>query len=371
MKIALLTFHNAANYGAALQAFALQKALDEKGLDNLYINYQNQHRVNSYSASHLVRTAIKNHDIKGAIRYLMGAPFLFLRKMRFNAFYKKKVRCTKDVYQTSSEAKQLNAHYTKFVVGSDQVWNWANNGGDDSYLLSFVSDDNKKISYSSSFGVAEIPEGLRAVYTKYLSRFNHLSVREQHGVKLVSSLIGQNPQLVLDPVFLLSRQQWLEVADTKLVREKFIFSYTNKPGQLEKFLETSKIDLSDTYLYKLSRNITVRDFVKLNVRVKYADSPQRFLTYIRDAKLIVSASFHCISIAIIMNKPFVAILTGNKGKDERLTNILSLLGLDHRIYRESMTIAEIQQSVDYDKINERIEELKASSWEYLLNALKN
>ncbi|MCW8310877.1 polysaccharide pyruvyl transferase family protein [Sphingobacterium sp. InxBP1] len=371
MKIALLTFHNAANYGAALQAFALQKALDEKGYENVYINYQNEHRINSYSVSYLVLSAVKKFDIKGAMRYLAGSPFLLQRKTRFNTFYRRNLRCTKRIYNSSSEAESLNDQYTKFIVGSDQVWNWSNNGADDSYLLSFVKDNNKKISYSSSFGVAEISDDLKAVYQMYLSEFSHLAVREQHGIEIVKGLIGRNPRLVLDPVFLLSKEQWLTIADAKKFNDRFIFSYTNKPNQLEKFLSTTNLDLTDTYLYKLSRNIKISDFLDKTVKVKYTMSPSKFLSVVRDAELIVSASFHCVSLAIILNKPFVAILTGNRGKDERLTNILSLLDLNNRIYSENMTKEDIKRPIDYDRVNIKIEELKLSSLEYLWNAIES
>lgn len=371
MKIALLTFHNAANYGAALQAFALQKALDDKGYENLYINYQNEHRVNSYSVSYFIVSSLKKGNFKSAMRYFVGSPFLLMRKSRFKTFYKKRLRSTKEIYHSFDEAKKINGNYSKFLVGSDQVWNWSNNGGDHSYLLSFVTDNSKKISYSSSFGIAEIPEELKEVYQRYLAQFSHLSVREQHGVSLVKDLIGQTPKLVLDPVFLLTKEQWLQNADSKRFDEEFVFSYTNKPNQLEKFLLTTKLDLRNKYLYKLSRNIKINDFIAKGVRVKYSMSPSKFLSVVRDAQLIVSASFHCVSMAIILNKPFVAILTGNKGKDARLINILSLLDLKNRIYTENMTEEEVNKPIDYKVVNVKINELKLASYEYLLNALKN
>lgn len=371
MKIALLTFHNAANYGAALQAFALQKALDEKGFKNEYINYQNKHRINSYSISYFIIGSIKKGDFRGTFRYLLGSPFLLLRKLRFKAFYKKNLRSTEKIFSNSTESEILNSDYDKFIVGSDQVWNWSNNGGDHSYLLSFVHDNSKKISYSSSFGLAIIPENLENTYQKYLNQFNHLSVREQYGVDLVKNLTGRVPELVLDPVYLLSRDYWLKIAKPKIPKSKFIFSYTNKPNQLENFLSTTKLTLIDTKIYKLSRNINITDFLDKNVRVKYSISPSKFISVIRDAELVVSASFHCISMAIILNKPFVAILTGNKGKDERILNILNLLNLKHRIYNDKMTEEEVNNPINYSDINEKINKLRLMSFKYLLKTLKD
>ena len=202
-----------------------------------------------------------------------------------------------------------------------------------------------------------------------MSQFCHIAVREKYGVEIVNNLISRKPKLVLDPVFLLSKEQWMEIADSNRIDEPFIFSYTNKPNQLENVLSTTKINLKGVFLYKLTRNLTINDLLEKNVRVKYSMSPTRFLSYVRDAQLIVSASFHCVSLAIIMNKPFIAVLTGNKGKDERLTNILSLLDLNDRIYSKDMSDYQIKQPIDYDKVNSRIDYLKLSSLEYLINTI--
>lgn len=369
MKIALLSFHNAANYGAALQAYALQRALLDMGFDNEYINYQNQHRKNSYSMRHHIIDSLKNNDFKGAIKYILGAPFMSLRKIKFKKFYKDNLTYTTEVFSTPNEARLLNSKYNKFIVGSDQVWNFKNNGSDDAFFLSFVDDDSKKISYSSSFGISEIPDDYRYIYSKYLSRIHYLSVREQFGVELVKKLTKKEAVLVLDPVFLLSKEQWIQLANTKINSKSYIFSYTNKPNQLESFINSTQYNLKDKYMFKLSRNINPCDFINNKIRVKYTMSPSEFLSVIRDAELIVSASFHCIALSIILNKPFVAILTGDKGKDERILSILSILGLEKRIFSDKMTLNHVEEAINYEMVNEKIEIMKSSSVDFLNKAI--
>ncbi|NDY71992.1 hypothetical protein DO021_10750 [Desulfobacter hydrogenophilus] len=370
MKLGLLSFHNAANYGAALQIFALQKVLLDRGFDCEYINYQNNHRRVSYSMTYHLLSSLKKGDIKSAIRFALGSPFMILRKARFRSFYRKNLKQTSRIYTSPEEARELNHKYTKFIIGSDQVWNWSNNGRDEAFLLSFVEDDAKKISYSSSFGVAEISDEQKSIYRNYLSKIKHLSVREKYGIKLVKNLTDREAILVLDPVFLLSKQQWERVADSKKKKETYIFSYTNQPSQLESFFSVTGYNVQNSFSYKLSRNITIKDFLHSKVRVKYTMSLSEFLSVIRDAYLIVSASFHCVALSIIMNKPFVAILAGNKGKDERLLTILSLLGLEERIFTDKMTEEQVNEPIDYDSVNKKIEALKASSMKFLLNAIQ-
>jgi polysaccharide pyruvyl transferase WcaK-like protein len=135
-------------------------------------------------------------------------------------------------------------------------------------------------------------------------------------------------------------------------------------------LSTTGYDVNNKYLYKLSGNLKLTDFIDTKSRVKYTMAPSEFLSVIRDAKLIVTASFHCVAISIIMNKPFVAVLTGNKGKDERLLNILSLLGLEERIFTNQMNEEQVNKPINYVSVNKKIEELKASSMNFLLSAIQ-
>lgn len=262
-KIALLSFHNAANYGAALQAFALQEALTRKGYVCEYIDYRNTYRSNAYNMSYHVWCSLKARKLKSAFLYFLGTPFMCLRKYRFNKFYRRYLHCTASIYHSSAEAKVLNDKYDKFIVGSDQVWNYENNGRDFAFLLDFVTDDEKKISYSSSFGLSSVPKDLRKEY-------------------------------------------------------------------------------------------------KYNL----------FVSCINYAELVVSASFHCIALSIILNKPFIAILTGDTGKDERVLSILQLLGLQNRIYSPSMTLEEINLPINYESVNEEIFRLRKDSFQFLINSIE-
>ena len=371
MKVALLSFHNAANYGAALQAYALEKHLLEQGIDCEYIDYRNHHRRTAYSMSYHIWENLKRKKIKNALKYFLGFPFMGLRKIRFKRFYKKNLRCTPKVYKSEEEAKELNPYYDKFIVGSDQVWNFENNGGDFAFLLNFVDDDSKKISYSSSFGVSEIPLQIRDSYRQYLSKINKIAVREAYGVDIVKALTLREAKLVLDPVFLLSKQQWESLTPQKKIKESFVFFYANKSKQISDFFTRTKYRMNGKKLYKLARNTSVRDFFDNDIKVKYAMSPNEFIRVVRDSELVISASFHCISLAIILNKPFVAILTADRGKDERILNILNLLDLNNRILTPDMGEVEINATIDYEKVNSKIRELCSDSINFLIDAINN
>lgn len=368
MKVALMSFHNAANYGASMQAYALEKYLQDNGIDCEYINYVNDTRKHMYSMSFLVMDSLRKNKIGAAIRYAAGSPFLNLRKARFKRFYKKYLKQTKKVYTTSQEASELNDLYDYFIIGSDQVWALENNGGDMAFFLDFVKDNRKKISYSSSFGLAIIEDKYKEKYANNLSSFHSLAVRETIGQRIVKELTGRNATLVVDPVFLLSKKQWEEIMPARKNNERFIFSYTNTDRQIADFMSTG-YSLGDRKHYILSSHTRPQDFLNSKIRVKFCMPPQEFLCVIYDAELVVTASFHCLALSILFNKPFVVLLMGDKGKDERLVNLLEQLGLQNRIWTPQMTVEDIEAPIEYNKVNKKIEEMRASSINYLMTAL--
>jgi hypothetical protein len=185
MKTALLTFHNAINYGAALQVFSAQKAIQDLGHTCDVIDYVNSHRKNSYNMFYHAKEEIKNKNLKKAMIYYIGSIFMYKRTKKFERFYRENLNLTSTIYHSSEELRSINNSYDKFIVGSDQVWNYNNNGRDFAYLLDFVEEDRKKISYSSSFGIADIPNDLIERYKYYFNKIPNLSTREDYGVKLI------------------------------------------------------------------------------------------------------------------------------------------------------------------------------------------
>jgi hypothetical protein len=372
MKIALLSFHDAANYGAVLQSYALQEALISHGYDCEYINYQNTHRRNSYNMGFHIMRELKARKYKSALHYVLGSPFMFVRKWNFKGFRKRYLRYTKRLYTSPSELSVLNHSYDKFIVGSDQVWNNENNGGDTAYLLDFVNDDSRKISYSSSFGMMSIPSDIIDKYKYYIFKIKCLSVRENYAVSLVRQITGRHAQLVLDPVFLLTKAEWLSlVANVKVDNTKYVFTYTNRERQFLDFLSITEFDMNEYRHCKLARSTSIGDFLSNKIEIKYTMSPIEFIRVIRDANLVVSASFHCIALSVILNKQFVAILTGNEGKDERLLGLLQLLGLEDRIFSSKMTADKVLYPIDYMKVNDKISALRKDSLDFLIKSIND
>ncbi len=368
MKAALLSFHNAYNYGAALQAYALQCAVQKLGAECEYIDYRNAYRRNAYDMKYQFASALKSRKIMSAAKSLIGIPVMARRAKNFKRFYSQYLRKTDHEYTCSKEARELNGTYDKFIVGSDQVWNFSNNGGDTAYLLDFVDDDSKKISYSSSFGVSSLSSEVAEKYAGYLKRFNRLAVRESVGAEIVEKIAGRRAHLVLDPVFLVEKEEWEKIRGPfKPESRKYIFCYTNRQSQIGDFLNTGYVKGED--LHVLSTHLAVKELLSRRIKTRMAMSPEDFLHEIDGADLVVTASFHCLALSIIFQKRFIVILTGDHGKDERILNLLKIAGLESRILKSTTTAEDVCTPIDYDAVDERLRPYLDSSREYLRSAL--
>ncbi len=371
MKLGLLTFHTAANFGAALQAYALQEFLESNNYFVEYLDYQNHHRRMIYDMTYHIKACVKAGKVLESLKYAMGLPIMSMRKKKFDIFNKKYLHVSSKTYYNQHELEATNEIYDKFIVGSDQVWNPTNNGRDVSYLLDFVSDKSKTISYSSSFGIMAVPDYIKDEYVRCLNNIRHISTREQTGVDIIKTLTGRDAKLVLDPVFLLTKEQWQKLAQDFPTGEDYVFSYTNRKDQMSKFLHATGYDLKDKKHHKLSRFTTIGDYINPSVKVKYDMSPTEFLANVNGAELVVSASFHCISLSIILNRPFVCFLTGDEGKDERLKTLLTHFDLLDRVYREDMTLADVMKPIDWGRVNSIKEEIRSDSINFLLSSIES
>ena len=369
MKTALLTFHNALNYGAALQAYATQRTIQELGADCEMIDYVNAHRKDGYNMFAHAKAALKHKQLPAAAKFLLGSVFMHRRRKQFMRFFKKHCVWTKQQYATNESLGMLNGVYDKFIVGSDQVWNYKHTDADFAYLLSFVSDDDRKIAFASSFGLSDIPDCYTEAYQEYLGRIKHLSTRERLGVELIQKLTGREATLVLDPVFLLNREQWLALSPKRESKQRFVFAYLNRPSQWNDFLSATSYPMKGRKVHKISRHLSPGDFLSPQVRVSYSISPGEFIWSIHNADLVVSASFHCVAMAIVLGAQFVAVLTGDEGKDERIVNVLRIAGLEDRVLQKGMTAADVQRPIDYNLVNNNIAEHIEFSREFLKSAL--
>ena len=250
---------------------------------------------------------------------------------------------TRNFYGQSSLPQDLNAEYDVFFAGSDQIWNYRFPGTKyDDFFLKF-SEDRKKAAISGSFGVEEIPDEWKKTYVDGLSGFAHLSVREEAGARIVKDLLGRDVPVLVDPVMLLDREDWLSVAKKPRVD-------TTKPYVLKYYLgDESEEDSIDSWAKE--NGFEVYELLNKKIPELYSAGPGEFLSLIANAALVVSDSFHCIAFSVIFRRPFA--VYGRRGSENymtsRLDTLLEKFGLQDR-WKHLLTPEQYLQC-DYAKLD--------------------
>lgn len=368
MKVGLLTFHNALNHGAALQAYALRETIRSFGVYCKIINYRNKYIENSYNIFSQTKKALRERNMQLVIKCCVAGLFVKLRRKKFTNFWDKYLFLEEGDPVPEKKMEYLNISFEKFVVGSDQVWNYNITGEDTTYFLDFVYGDDRKIAYAPSFGFLDIPDNLKSVYRNGIKRIRYLSARESHGVQLIKKLTGRDSELVLDPIFLLNKEKWLSFCGGPSKKGKYVFYYPIQPKQWQKFLIKTKFPIKEYKVYKLNDR-GLKDLINLKMGIDLYISPPEFIEKIANAELVISGSFHCIAMSIILNIPFVAILSDDEGKNERILDILKITGLENRLFTEKMALTDVKESIDFLQVESKLKKHRKQSIGFLKKAI--
>ena len=372
-KIGTLTFHNCDNYGAVLQAYALQQVLLEMGFDTEIIDYT---RDNLSDTFHMFMTKIIS-TLKGKPdRQLYSTKEFFEMVFHgdgnskdihesFVRFRKEHFICSKPVNKRT--IKTIEKEYDYIIVGSDQIWNCGRVNLEPTYMLDFVSNNRKKVSYAASFGISEIPEKYKETYCRLLAKFAHISVREKQGVSLIKMLTGKEAAWVLDPTLLLGKDDWRKIVDRCVKKEKhYILVY--HLGESNRIREIANKLSSET---GLPIRFVRKQKSKTDSAVVKGVSPTEWVALFLKADYVITSSFHGVAFSINFNKQFYAVKPEDRirqAMQSRLADILDRMELSSR-YIESFDEIELGRTIAYDKVNCMLDDLRKMSKEYLRKVL--
>ena len=351
MKIGVITFHRAYSYGARLQAFALVKYLNNLGHQAEVIDYSDIGEAPLPKSE--FRWAIHKYVLK-KIFYAFTNPKEIIRRKKFFDFSERFTLHSLKHYITSDSLKGIENEYDLFVSGSDQVWNPLYNRNDLNFLLHFVNDSRKKISYAASFGTSELSNDTFDAYKKELATFDDILVRENEGADLVYQMLGAKPNVVLDPTFLIDLKKWNDIAVYPFKKQfKYILCfkilnvnpvYQKLINHLQKITGYKLIVLDNPYQLK-----------PVNGKLYCTGGPQEFLGLIKNASIVVTNSFHGTVFSILFNRPFYTVLN-DFGFNSRLENLTRTLDLSKRIIRSNSVLPEkADVEIEYEKVNKVLE----------------
>lgn len=350
MKIGILTYHFAINYGAVIQAWALSRHLADLGHDVHVINYD---------------------PVKGRLPWWArllyhGRWQMLIRTMKFRLFRRRHLRETVSVDDVRDiERLSLDA----IVVGSDQVWNidfFKESDGHFNrvYLLCGLSSGAKRIAYAASMG-----EGLpgdypwREEFSAALRQFDAVSVREQFACNELLKL-GIAAQRVIDPTLLVSDDAYDLIARKKEDVRPYLFSYLLT--ELDRGLW-----LCGQYQEEKGcplELVTLRD---VNGQRRANPSPAEFLSLLRNAQFAITDSFHGVALSIAFNVPFAVLLKRTApGHDARIVELLEGVGLSDRIISRRQDAGEVfSRGIDWTAVNARVRAWQALSMAWLRKSL--
>lgn len=348
----LLTFHGSVNYGAALQAYALHKTVADMGLPCQVVDYNRKTQHRGYLAIHKA-------SWKGIVYQLLRLPSRWRLHRKFNRFVKRRMMLTPSYDGYPALTKGCFGEEDIFIVGSDQIWNCDITEGNYHYYLDFTESKNK-YSYAASLGVTNISHWTNKEQIQtLLQKFSKISVREESAAAVLEQEFGLSSQVVCDPTFLLTAEQWSAILP-KLERKPYVLLFIFDSN--ETVLQAAR-DMAAKYHLEL---VNIAYAVKNVPGAKNVSglSPEQWLAYIKNAAFVFTDSFHGFALSLNFNKQvWVAINNAKRGC--RILDVANRYGCSHRIIGDAFVEAQI----DYDVVNRRMDKDRQHSLSFLQGIL--
>lgn len=375
MKIGIITLPLNYNYGGLLQAFALQNFLESNGhkveiLDRLYRPHviSNKKKIILYTKRYIKKHFLGEKNIR------------ITSEDYYNKTYEQVCRNTDIFIRNYIHRRLINDfseispnEYDAFVVGSDQVWRVSYNSDIYNAFLLFAKEWKvKRVAYAISFGtdIWEYTKEQTDKCRELAKLFDAIGTREFSGVQLVENNLKVKATNVIDPTMLYESSFYDNLLKCEhLERKGDIMMYIlDKSQSLENVIRAISITNQMTYFNANSKIEELGVDVKLEERIQ--PSVEEWLTNIKTAQYIITDSFHACVFSILYNKDFVVVGNTSRGLS-RIYSILNMFGLNDRYAKSYNDINNIlHRAIDYQPINHKIADIRASSSDFLLNSLK-
>lgn len=356
MKVGILTFHRAHNYGAVLQCYALQKVIRDLGCEVEVIDYKQPH-IESFYKKNIHLTVIFNYFIHLKLsilfKYIRDYLLYCKRKDLFRSFRQKYLNCSNTLIDNL-----IPDYYDRYVIGSDQVWGLHCCGGyDPVYFGGFAHSLSSKIyGYAISSNGDFLNFFSKKELTSVINRFVRISFREKNIRDKICDWVGENYPLSLDPTLLTNVGVWDPLIKDGYKKRKYVVIYHIRgsryyPGQIEK----------NVYSFAANKGYEVMNFSTMNFHV------EDFVSSIKYAQCVFTSSFHATVFSIIFGTPFYS-YTLNDGHDGRYVDLLKSLNLNNHLLSETDQINN-PMCFDYEETNAKLLHMREDSLDYLKEIL--
>ncbi len=380
-KIGLVAVTNY-NYGSILQTFALQESVRAHGHETQILIYAEPPtaKIKRFKNLEYCKTRLKRvyrNFVIGTL-YKHHKQNLSTRAKAFQRFINSELSMTATCHSLA-ELTGLCHRYDAILLGSDQVWHPMNLEMN-FFTLNFVPAEVKKGAYAPSFGVSKLPASYENQYRKFISRIEYVSCREIAGTALIGKLTGRMVPMVCDPTILLNGSEWAAIADrcasqTPSVNLKgipYIFCYFigNNPNQRCLVNEFKK-----KHGCKVVALQHINEYIPSDE--EYADyspydvGPAEFLLLVRNARFVMTDSFHASVFSLQFHKDFYVFDRFENGvgnsTTSRIDSLLSIVGLmDRKMpHAASMDSFDGVKNINYNDVELKLSEFRKASQDYL------
>ena len=365
MTVGILTYHRSQNYGAQIQAFALQEFLRSLGCGVSIIDYWPEYHKNLYKPKFFVdKKFFKSRSIWGKMKLIIRSIVLFflscLRKRSTNCFVKK-------LLNVSSSRS-----YDIAVYGSDQIWRKQHMYPFESYNPIYFGDDQiearYKISYAASMGRIEAENDEDISFLRsHFQRFDAISVREKELCDFISKKLEIESQVVCDPVLLLTKEQWNGLIPNGKDKKYYIFKY-NLVGIPE--IDEIALLLSNRYHTPIVEYCGYVNQVNRSSIRNVTSSAIDFLRDLMNAEYVVTSSFHGVALSLCFEKQFY--FASIKELSNRTENLLEKLDLKDRIISgKCLENIDFSCYIDYSVVSGKLSSFRIESASWLISRIKS
>lgn len=386
-KVGILTlYHKNYNFGGLLQAYALPCALKENlGVEAEQIDYMrsNPPLVPTSSpepdSGMLLKCYQSIYEWVWRLAQRICEKRYFIKRTRAFDCFIQEIAHSQITYDADTIQNSLT-EYQRFVCGSDQIWNTELIGPDiEVYTLQFVPENHRKIAYAPSVAVPNIVPDFVFSFQNGLKGLDAISVREKDALPLLKKLTDQKIEVVVDPVLLLTENQWSEVARGAERKRKYILCYLLGDS-------TGQRSAATRFSRRIRRSILTFPHIIFNCVRKsdlffgdihdYTSGPREFLSLIKNADFVITDSFHACVFSMIFETPFVVFerhREGEKGNmNSRIYDFLEEYHLESQLVTEEKLV-KMQgiPKIDYTYAHAHWKKRREESLEYLANALKD
>lgn len=387
MKIGVLTHSGTDdNYGQVLQCYALQTFLKKNNHSPFLIRYSSDNeipKVRFVGIKNIMRNLLWLLSSSYRRKYNYYREISALRKLNitknkarsFSAFLNENVSMTRQ-YISYEDLLNDSPEADAYIVGSDQVWNIGLlNTFSPAWYLQFGANNTRRIAYAASMG-RNLNEEEIPIFKKFIAQLDGVSVRESSLLQQCHSLGLIQTKQVLDPTLLLSFSDYsLLFKDIPKYPTPYLFVYYINVDsvqeleweQIKDYIETNGLQLRSV---SSSGYLPAKDLIPKHEN-ELLSIPE-WLSALCYSECVVTTSFHGVVFSIIMHKPFVAVPLKNQYQsgNNRISSLLQSLNLQNRILNDNDISHIMDETIDWNDVDFRLNNMIQSSEAFLFEHLK-